>query len=118
MNLHKGKQSKGKFTQLKDLYFPKGCGSQEFDLVVKREIQKQISPFARTFRLPTYADRDIDLLPSAQTLNQQIIQDVNRQNRANSGQYVPDTRGYYVHDDRGVYIHDNRFLISKIAANT
>jgi hypothetical protein len=114
LNLNKGKQSKGKFTQLKDLYFPKGCGSQEFDWEVKREVKKQISPFARTFSSRALSDRDIDLLPSAQTINQEIIADVNRQKRYNTGQYIPDPRGYYVHDTRGVYIHDNRFLISNI----
>jgi hypothetical protein len=110
LNLNKGKQSKGKFTHLKDLYFPKGCGSQEFDLILKREIVKQISPFARSFSLPTLSDKDIDLLPSAQTINENI-----RPIRAsgNNGQYIPDNRGFYVHDNRGVYVHDNRFFISK-----
>lgn len=109
LNLSKGKQSKGKFTQLKDLYFPKGCGSQEFDWEVKREVKKQISPRARSFSARSLSDLELDLLPAAQNINQEIIADVNRQKRTNNGQYIPDTRGLYMHDNRGVYIHDNRF---------
>lgn len=113
-DLKNGKQSKGKFTQFKDLIFPKGCGSLDFDLQVKRQIIQQISPHARSFRaLPSNID---EIIPSAQTVNEQFaapprsFNTVRRTGNRNDGFYYPDFSGRYIHDNRGQYIHDNRGL--------
>lgn len=137
LNLKSGKQSKGKFTQFKDLYFPKGCGSLNFELLKRSEVFEQISPLARSFRSPSSAsDSEIELIPSAQNVNEQFAlpprsfnNNNNNQNQVNnnnnnrdSGSYVrrsgnkndgfyyPDFTGRYIHDNRGQYIHDNRGL--------
>jgi hypothetical protein len=135
LNLKNGKQSKGKFTQVKDLYFPKGCGSLEFELVKKSDIFQQISPLARSFRSrATDIDSELELIPSAQNVNEQFAlpprnfnnnnQNQNRNDNTNrdsgsytrrsgnknDGFYYPDFTGRYIHDNRGQYIHDNRGL--------
>jgi hypothetical protein len=118
IDLKNGKR--GKFTQLKDLYFPKGCGSLEFDLEKNSDyLHQQISPQARSFR-STIDDLDADdeLIPAAQTLNQQFVPapqqfnsgQVRRSGNKNDGFYYPDYSGRYIHDNRGAYIHDNRGL--------
>lgn len=119
LDLKNGKQSKGKLTQFKDLYFPKGCGSLDFDQQhqQKRQIFEQISPFARSFQTSSAAlDGDYELVPSAQTVNErfadapQSFKSNKRLGNKNDGFYYPDTSGRYIHDNRGQYIHDNRGL--------
>lgn len=103
LDLNQGKQSKGKFTQFKDLYFPKGCGSLDFDL---------------TKQLPQSRSRGSDIdnfIGAAQTLNEQFLPaprnvPVRRTGNKNDGFYYPDFSGRYIHDNRGQYIPDNRGL--------
>lgn len=101
MDLSDGKQSRGKFTQFKDLYFPKGCGSLEFDLQQRQiNVRHQISPFAQTFKSSLDdMDSDDDNVPSAQTLNEQFapaperFSGQRRQGNKNEGFYYPDYSG-------------------------
>ena len=100
MDLRDGKQSRGKFTQFKDLYFPKGCGSLEFDLQQKVSVRHQISPNARTFKTPIVdLESDDDNVPSAQTLNEQFapapdqFSGQSRRGNKNDGYYYPDYSG-------------------------
>lgn len=110
-----GKQSKGKFTQVKDLYFPKGCGSLNFQLVEKSDIVKLISPLARSFSSPSHLT-DSDYAGAAQNLNEQFADapagfaQARRSGNKNDGFYYPDFSGRYIHDNRGQYIPDNRGL--------
>lgn len=97
LDLKHGRQSRGKFTKIKDLHFPKGCGGLEFDL-------QQISPLARSFSLPSSDNSDIydddPLIPSAQTINEEFVvapqsfKDGKRRTGKKSD-------GYYYHDNRG-----------------
>jgi hypothetical protein len=102
LDLSEGKQSKGKFTQFKDLYFPKGCGSLEFELLQKNFSKPQISPLARSFRLPSDdLESDDETIPSAQTLNEQFVPAPRefkaiiriRTGNRNDGFYYPDYSG-------------------------
>lgn len=108
-DLKNGKQSKGKFTHFKDLTFPKGCGSIDFDLQLKSAILQQISPLARSFQAPSTNFDDIDYIPSAQTLNEQFAPapqsfSVRRMGNKNDGFYYPDFSGRYIHDNRGEHL--------------
>lgn len=108
-----------------------------FNLVKRSEIIEQISPLARSFRAPAKeSDSEIELIPSAQNVNEQFalpprsfnnINDntqnqfnnnnnrdngnyVRRSGNKNDGFYYPDFTGRYIHDNRGQYVHDNRGL--------
>lgn len=118
LELNDGRQSNGKFTSVKDLYFPKGCGSLAFDFVQRSQVLQQISPLARSFRTQAGGiDSDFDNIPSAQTLNEQFAAPPSnfasgkvRTGNRNDGFYYPDYSGRYIHDNRGQYIPDNRGL--------
>jgi hypothetical protein len=93
LNLKNGKQSRGKFTQFKDLHFPKGCGSLEFELLQKNHVRQHVSPLARTFKtaLDSLENED-EIIPSAQTLNEQFAPAPRGFNK-NDGFYHPDFSG-------------------------
>lgn len=108
-----GKQSRGKFTQFKDLYFPKGCGSLDIDLLQKHQILKQISPQARSFKAPSkHIDIEHDNIPSAQTLNEIFApapqtfsfdnvpfnSESRRSGSKSEGFYYPDLSGRFVYN--------------------
>lgn len=100
MDLKNGKQSRGKFTRFKDLHFPKGCGSLEFDL-------EHVSSFARSFSLPTSDHSDIydddPLISSAQTINEEFVvapSSFNNERRRTGKK----SDGFYYHDNRGRYV--------------
>lgn len=96
LNLKNRRQSRGKFTKIKDIHFPKGCGSLEFDL--------QISPLARSFSLPAsdYSDiyDDDPLISSAQTINEEFVV---APSLFNNGKRRTGKKsdGFYYHDSRG-----------------
>lgn len=96
LDLKNRKQSRGKFTKIKDLHFPKGCGSLEFDL--------QISPLAKSFSLPTSKYNDIydddPLISSAQTINEEFVV---APSSFNNGKRRTGKKsdGFYYHDPRG-----------------
>lgn len=101
LDLTNGKQSRGRSTQFKDLYFPKGCGSLEFELLQKNTIRHPVSPLARSIKAP-YDDLDTEdeVIPSAQTLNEQFAPAPRRFNdgrprsgNKNDGFYYPDYTG-------------------------
>lgn len=102
LDLNNGRQSRGKFTQFKDLYFPKGCASLEFDLQQQRAIRHPISTLAKSFKPPSDdLDSDDDNVPSAQTLNEQFapapsqFTNQRRSGNKNDGFYYPDYSGRY-----------------------
>lgn len=96
INLDDGEQSKGRFTQFKDLLFPKGCGSLGFDF---SKPLKRGSGYAAS---ENYAD--FDNVGAAQTLNEQFADApgsfAKRTGNRRDGFYYPDFSGRYIHDNR------------------
>jgi hypothetical protein len=94
LDLKNGKRSRGKFTKIKDLHFPKTCGSLEFDL-------QKISPFARSFSLPASNHNEDDpLTQSAQTTNEEFVVAPSSFDNARR-RTGKRSDGFYYHDNRG-----------------